>query len=303
MKNRIKTIEPRAKRTYKDTLFRMLFQEKENLLSLYNAVNGTNYKNTDELTVTTLENAIYMNYKNDISFIFNFELMLYEHQSTINPNMPLRHLIYITKELQGITRNDDLYSKALISIPTPKFVVFYNGADFQPERQILKLSDSYQHAMESPELELLVTVYNINLGCNQPIMEACKLLKEYAQYVNQVREFAKTMPFPQAVGQAVDFCIQNGILSDFLLKNKSEAIEMSIFEYDEEKHLKNEREISYNDGKKAGLKEGIRIFISDHHADGLSQEKILQKLQNCYSLTEKQALEYYREAILSHRQT
>ncbi|MCI9417291.1 MAG: hypothetical protein HFI82_07750 [Eubacterium sp.] len=117
------------------------------------------------------------------------------------------------------------------------------------------------------------------------------------------RKFAKTMPFPQAVGQAVDFCIQNGILSDFLLKNKSEAIEMSIFEYDEEKHLKNEREISYNDGKKAGLKEGIRIFISDHHADGLSQEKILQKLQNCYSLTEKQALEYYREAILSHRQT
>lgn len=117
------------------------------------------------------------------------------------------------------------------------------------------------------------------------------------------RKFAKTMPFPQAVGQAVDFCIQNGILSDFLLKNKSEAIEMSIFEYDEEKHLKNEREISYNDGKKAGLKEGIHIFISDHHADGLSQEKILQKLQNCYSLTEKQALEYYREAILSHRQT
>ena len=288
---------PRTRRNYKDTVFRMLFKEKENLLSLYNAVNETKYENTDNLIVTTLENAIYMNYKNDISFIFNFELMLYEHQSTVNPNMPLRHLIYITKELQGITRDDDLYSKALIKIPTPKFVVFYNGIDFQPERQTLKLSDACKRPLKTPELELLVTVYNINLGHNQKLLEACQLLKEYAQYVNQVRESAKIMPFPQAVNYAVDFCIQNGILTDFLQKNKAEAIEMSIFEYDEEKHLKNERELSYRDGKKDGLKEGIQIFILDHHSDGLSKEKILQKLQKCYSLNEKQAIEYYLEAI------
>ena len=121
--------EVRPQRTYKDTVFRMLFWEKENLLSLYNAVNGTTYSNLENLEITTLENAIYMNYKNDISFVMNFELMLYEHQSTVNPNMPLRHLIYVTKVLQGIIRNADLYGSVLVQIPTPRFVIFYNGME------------------------------------------------------------------------------------------------------------------------------------------------------------------------------
>lgn len=128
------------KRSYKDRLFRMVFKEKKNLLSLYNAVNGTHYTNEEDLQVNTLENAIYMNMKNDISFVFDFYLNLYEHQSTFNPNMPLRNLLYLSKVLQGIVEEKNLYGSILVKIPTPKFVVFYNGIQKEPERRVLKLS-------------------------------------------------------------------------------------------------------------------------------------------------------------------
>lgn len=235
---REKKEEVRPQHAYKDTMFRMLFREKKNLLSLYNAVNGTGYTDVEGLEITTLENAIYMNYKNDISFVMNFELMLYEHQSTVNPNMPLRHLIYVTKVLQGIIRNADLYGSVLVKIPAPRFVIFYNGMRYQPEQKTLRLSDAFEKKLEQPELELIVTMYNINFGQNPKILDACQTLKEYAQYASKVREYAKEMPFEEAVETAVDDCIRNGILADFLLKNRAEAIEMSIFEYDEEKHLK-----------------------------------------------------------------
>lgn len=243
-------------RNYKDTVFRMLFREKENLLSLYNALNGTSYSDTDALEITTLENAVYMNYKNDISFVFDSELMLYEHQSTVNPNMPLRDLIYVTKVWQGRIREQNLYGVTRVRIPAPRFVIFYNGTTLQPEQQILRLSESYEKEQEQPELELTATIYNINPGCNQALMNSCQLLKEYAQYVEQVRINAQKMSFPEAVETAVDDCIRNGILSNFLSKHRAEAIEMCIFEFDEEKFLKSEREYSFREGLKEGRHEG-----------------------------------------------
>lgn len=210
------TAKNQMKRTYKDTLFRMLFRDKENLLSLYNAVNGTDYTDTDNLEITTLENAVYMNYKNDISFIFHFELLLYEHQSTVNPNMPLRQLFYVSGVLQKRTRNDNIYGTSLIHLPLPKFAVFYNGATPQPEKQILRLSDSYEQ--------------------------------------------------------------------------KSEVIAVSIFEYDEEKHLKNEREYAYHQGEKAGL---ILAFLDV----GYPKEKILQKLTEHYSLTQNEAEDCFEKTV------
>ncbi len=267
------TNEQNVQRNYKDTVFRMLFNDKKNLLSLYNAVNGTTYTDVADLEITTLENAVYMNYKNDISFVFDFRLMIYEHQATLNPNMPLRDLIYVTKVLQGRIRNENIYSKMLVRIPAPKFIVFYNGVDFQPERQILRLSDAFEKRQEQPELELTVLVYNINLGHNTELLEACWQLNEYAQYVEQVRIFAKTMPFPEAVERAVDYCIENRILADFLLKNRAEAIAVSILEYDEEKHLQSEREEWRNIGWKEGVKEGRK-----EGEDRLS--RLLRKLMN-----------------------
>lgn len=241
-----------VQRNYKDTVFRMLFNKKENLLSLYNALNGTAHTNIEKLEITTLEHAVYMNYKNDISFVFDFQLMLYEHQSTINPNMPFRNLIYVTKVLQGLTKDANLYGQPLIKLPSPRFVVFYNGRDFQPKQQILHLSDAFEKQQEQPELELLVTVYNVNWGQNPELMDACHLLKEYAKYVALVRNYAKELPFPEAVERAVDDCIKEGTLADFLSKNRAEAIAMSIFEYDEEKHMKSEREWAYKTGHEDG---------------------------------------------------
>lgn len=261
-----------VRNNYKDTIFRMLFSDKESLLSLYNALNKTSYIDTSKLKITTLENAVYMSYKNDISFVFRSELMLYEHQSTVNPNMPLRNLIYVTQILQGLVKDRNLYSSVLVQIPAPRFVIFYNGLTTQPEKQILRLSDAFEERSHSgleskaglknaeetrqPELELIVTAYNINAGHNPELMEACQLLKEYAQYVEQVRKHAETMELPQAVETAVDYCIHNGILANFLAKNRAEAIAMSIFEYDEEKHIKSEKEISYQEGRESGIREG-----------------------------------------------
>lgn len=279
--------ETNAQRNYKDTVFRMLFKEKENLLSLYNALNATDYTDVGSLEITTLDNAVYMNYKNDISFVFDFELLLYEHQSTLNPNMPLRDLFYVTSMLQSITKEQNLYSKSLVCIPAPKFVVFYNGTDFQPERRILRLSDSFEKEQEQPALELTVTVYNINLGYNEELLEACHTLKEYAQYVKQVRDFAKEMLFPEAVEQAVDYCIRNGILSDFLSRNRAEAIAMSIFEYDEEKHMKFEHEEGRMEGENRVI-QLIQKLMSDGRDEdmkrALSEQKYREQLYHEYSL-------------------
>ena len=244
--------EAKVQRNYKDSIFHMLFKDKENLLSLYNALNKTAYTDVEGLEITTLENAVYMNYKNDVSFVFDFELMLYEHQSTVNPNMPLRDLLYVTSILQKRISTENLYGSKQIMIPNPRFVVFYNGVDSQPERQILKLSDAYEKNLENLELELTVTVYNINRGYNDEIMDACGTLKEYAMYVELVREYAKQMSLSEAVEKAVDYCINAGILSEFLRKNRAEVIMLSIFEYDEEAHHK----LLYEEGVEDGIEQG-----------------------------------------------
>lgn len=171
----------RALLTHKDTLFRMLFKEKGNLLSLYNALNKTAYADENQLEITTLENALFMNYKNDVSFVFDFELMLYEHQSTLNPNMPFRDLIYVIRILQGRIAEKTIYSSTPIKLPAPRFVVFYNGTANCPDLETLKLSSLYEKEQEHPDLKLLVTVYNINYGKNRDIMECCQVFYTLAE--------------------------------------------------------------------------------------------------------------------------
>ena len=192
-------------RSYKDTLFRMLFQEKEALLSLYNAVGQTDYKDASQLEIVTLENAIYMNMKNDLAFLINLELNLYEHQSTWNPNMPLRDLFYVAKEYEQLIRKETLYSSRLVKLPVPRFLVFCNGRmPDQTEKLALKLSDSFEKRTGEPELELKVTVLNINAGCNETLMNACRLLKEYSLYVARVRSYASQMGMNTAVNRTVE---------------------------------------------------------------------------------------------------
>lgn len=161
-----------------------------------------------------------------------------------------------------------------MEIPATRFIVFYNGTDAQPEQQILRLSDAYGKKPEQAALELNVIVYNINLGHNPELLEACRLLKEYAQYVELVRTYAKQMTFPKAVEQAVDDCIGNGILADFLCRNRAEAIAMSIFEYDEERHMKNERE----EGREEGREEFAQMLES--LIDNGKMEELRRALSN-----------------------
>ncbi|WP_243176872.1 hypothetical protein [Blautia segnis] len=250
----------KANRNYKDTVFRMLFSDRKNLLSLYNAVNGTSYKNPEKLEIVTLENAIYMGMKNDLAFIIATNLFLYEHQSTYNPNMPLRDLFYISSEYQKLVDHKSLYSSVLQKIPAPNFIVFYNGTEKKEDRWENALSDAYETPDKEPRLELKVLTLNMNEGHNKELMEQCQTLREYAKYFALVRKYKKEMKLDAAVKCAVDECIQSGILAEFLKKNRAEVIAVSIFEYDkeeEEKKLrKAEYEAGYDDGKKLGITEG-----------------------------------------------
>ena len=149
-----------ANRNYKDTVFRMLFSDRQNLLSLYNAVSGSHYDDPEMLEIVTLENAIYMGMKNDLAFIIGTDLFLYEHQSTYNPNMPLRDLFYISSEYQKLVDHKSLYSSTLLKIPAPQFIVFYNGTSERAEREELRISDAFE--TDDGCLEFTATMVNIN---------------------------------------------------------------------------------------------------------------------------------------------
>lgn len=264
----------KKQRNYKDRLFRMVFQEKKELLSLYNAVNGTAYDNPEELIINTLDNAIYMNMKNDVSFIISSWLSLYEHQSTYNPNIPLRDLGYVADLYSVLTNDRNMYGRTLVKIPVPQFVVFYNGIEEQPERQIMKLSDAFEIPEENPNLELKVLALNINSGYNEELLDKCKTLKEYMQYVDRVRTFAKEMKLEKAVEQAINECINNDILAEFLRNYKAEAMSVSIYEYDEEKHMQQ----VYAEGEQNGEQKGEDLFatLTEHMISDSRIEELLQ---------------------------
>ena len=261
-----------ANRKYKDTVFRMVFSDRKNLLSLYNAINGTAYENPDDLEIVTLENAIYMGMKNDRAFIIDTNLFLYEHQSTYNPNMPLRDLFYISSEYQKLVEHKSLYSSTQQKVPAPNFIVFYNGTVKKEDCWTNYLSEAYENLTGEPNLELKVITLNINEGHNKELMEQCQILREYAQYVAKVRESAGNTELNAAVELAVNECIQNNILAEFLRKHKSEVIAMSIFEYDKEEEEKKLREAEYEAGYDEGKKEIIRRMLEA----GESVEKITQ---------------------------
>ena len=200
-------------REFKSTVFTMLYSDRKELLGLYNAVNGTSYSDPSQLEVNTLEHAIYIGMKNDLSFLIDSRLYLYEHQSTFNPNLPLRFLMYIADLYSTLTRDKNLYGTKAVKIPSPKFLIFYNGEKEQPDFQTMKLSQLFSVKEEHPALELEAVMININLGHNQKLMDTCKSLGDYAKYVDRVRKYTKNMELAQAVERAVTECIREGILA------------------------------------------------------------------------------------------
>ena len=293
-----------ANRNYKSTVFAMLFGDRERLLGLYNAISGKNYQDPEALEINTLENAIYMGMKNDLSFLIDDRLSLYEHQSTVNPNMPLRFLFYISDLYSGMTTEENFYGRKALSIPIPCFVIFYNGAEPQPDRKILRLSDLYTVRMKETQLELTAVLLNINRNHNRELMEACRDLKDYAEYVDRVRKYARELPLSEAVERAITECIQEGVLKEFLEKNRAEVKKMSIYEYDQEKHIRMERQDAWEDGMQEGRREGIKEgelrgrnaqlseLIKKKLARGKSISRIAEELEETEERIQELILEY-----------
>ena len=245
-------------RMYKSTLFAMLFEDKDNLLELYNAMSKKHYTDPELLEINTLENAIYMSIRNDVSFIIDGRLSLYEHQSTYSPNLPLRFLFYVSSLYSGMTREDNLYGTRAVKISPPEFIIFYNGEEERPEREILRLSDLYSAEDENVSLELKAVMLNIRGNHNEALKKACKTLREYAAFTDKMREYAKKQSIEAAAERTIEECIRGNILKDFLEKHKAEVKKVSIFEYDQEKHIRLERKEAWEEGRALMLTELVR---------------------------------------------
>ena len=265
-------------RTFKSTLFIMLFEDKKNLLELYNAITGKHYADPELLEINTLENAIYMSMKNDVSFLIDGRLSLYEHQSTKNPNLPLRFLLYISHLYSRLTVKENLYGETIVQIPAPEFLIFYNGKDKMPERQILKLSDMYSVQEGQPKLELEATLLNISGSNNQKLKEACRTLGEYAIYTDKIRAYTEEMELSEAVDRAMDECIREDVLREFLMKHRAEARAMSIFEYDQERHMQQERKAGIEKGRRQGEEQLLRRLVQKNQSRGMSISEIAEVL-------------------------
>lgn len=261
-------------RRYKDRLFRFLFQDKKDLLDLYNAVSGSSYTDAEGLEIVTLDDVIFMNMKNDLSFIIAEQMNLYEHQSTYSPNMPLRGLWYLSRQYEGwvAERGKDVYGSKRIKLPTPEYIVFYNGKQEYEDYREEHLSDSFEKGRGSGCLECTAVMLNINRGHNQELMGKCKRLWEYSEFVAEVNEnLEKRVSLKTAITRAIDSCIEKGILEDVLRKNRAEVLHMFLTEYDEKKHMKTVYNEGYEEGEQAGYNRGEQVGYHKGEQAGYSK--------------------------------
>lgn len=263
----------------------MLYADKENLLELYNGLYDKILTNADEITINTLsdkdgvESGVFMRVKNDVSFVFYSYLNLFEHQSTINNSIPLRMLLYVARLIYSMVSGDDIYSMRAVRLPAPRFVVFYNGTGDMPSTVELKLSDQYEVKQEEPDLDLKVTVYNINSDKGTKILGKSRTLREYTVYVERTRDALKDKKTDEekreAMSRVIDECIADGILAEFLTERRDEIMEASIFQYDQAAH---ERAL-YADGYDEGDENGFRRGMQKGMQEGLQQGEAIRKEQ------------------------
>ena len=286
---------------YKDRVFRMIFgyeKYKENLLELFNALNDTEYTNPDDLEINTLDDVFYMKMKNDVSCIIDNRIAVYEHQSTWSYNMPLRGFRYTAELYNKLIYEQDLdvYRRKMIRLPTPQYVVFYNGIERRAEKEILRLSDSFIMPCSEGEYEWTATVYNINDGHNKDLMNKCKILQEYATMVAKIREFQqKGLDLDLSIDEAIEYCLTHEVLKEFLLEHKSEVTDMLKMEYDEAKTLESYLEKGQEIGEERGKIIGEAIgamktkvsLICRKLIKGMSQSDIAELLEEDASYVKK----------------
>ena len=269
--------QEKTNRNYKDSVFVDLFAHdinaKENFISLYNALHGTNLDaKTTDIQPVMLERVLYMKYYNDIAMLIDGKIViLIEHQSTINQNMPFRFLEYIARIYEKITTKDEKFGRKLVKLPIPEFYVFYNGKDDYPTESVMKLSDAFmqiddysklKNQLENTNypLEISVKVININVDKENPILKHCETLKEYSEFIEQVRsniENAVSEPLTTAIKQA----IKKGFLSDYLNRKSTEVQNMLLAEYDYDTDIAVQRKEAFDDGFSAGEARGISIGL------------------------------------------
>ena len=294
-------------RSYKDRLFKIIFEDKKELLSLYNALTGKNYQNPDELEINTIDDVIYMHLKNDMSFILDDWQNLFEQQSTFNPNQPLRGFFYFADLYKIKYFGKKIYSTRLLKIPTPQYIVFYNGTTNMPDKKELRLSDAFQQPTEQPDIEVVAHMLNINYGHNKELMERCQKLKEYAQFIDIIRHYLRENEHwtnEQAISKAIDDCIQNNILRDILQKERLRVMASILSEFDEVGYKEMIRQEAYEDayeevyeeGHEAGRKEelarGVKSYIKLAQSFGCGESKIVTMLMQEFNLSEDKASQY-----------
>jgi hypothetical protein len=278
-------------REYKSDAFSMLLEEPKNALEIYNALNGTDYQDPKVVQIMNLHKGISLSVRNDAEFVIDFDLNIYEHQSTYNPNMPLRSLVYYVNDLDKIIKSRDIYGRSLVKIPTPHFVVFYNGTEKRPKREVLRLSDAFCNPTDEPELEVKCTVYNINPGYNEALLENCQVLREYMIFIEKVRYYHQEvgLELEPAIERAIDECIQEGVLVEFFKKRRNEVTKNMVLDYTWERREEIIREEEREQGRKEGQAlEIVRMSIKYN----VNEDKIITELVEELKISKKQAEQY-----------
>ena len=270
----------KPQRAYRDSLFRDIFNNADRLPEIYEALLGIKTTASD-ITLATINETLFSGIKNDVGFIVgNQHVLLTEHPSTVNANMPLRMLMYLAEIYRRYVDADAVYRKRLIPLPAPKFYVFYNGIEKMPDTWSLHLSDAFEG--RKADLELAVEIININNQPGHPILEKCHALKSYSVFVAKVREQVKNgSTLEAAVGEAVRYCIANDYLGGyFRQKQKEEVFDMLNFVWDQERALEVRAEEARADGRQEGRQEGLTASICNvMHSMNFSVEKAMDVLQ------------------------
>ena len=267
-------------REHKDSLFVDLFYQdetaKKNLLSLYNALHDTKYQDENVIRKVKIEDVFYKNLKNDISFeVDGHMLVLGEHQGTVNPNIPLRCLLYVRRAYEQLIDKKARYRTTLVKIPTPEFYSFYNGQKDQPLEQELRLSDAFINPAGNNSAELKMKVININSDKAHELLKKCDILREYSQFIDTVRAHSGE---ESAIKKAIRECIDRGILADYLKRKGSEVENMLIAEYSYEEDIQVKQQEAEQLGRTKGRQEGLilsgRIFQTAKNNPDLTNEQI-----------------------------
>ncbi len=268
-------------REHKDRLFNFIFGSEENrewTLSLYNAVNGSDYTDPSLIRFNTLEDVLYLDMRNDTSFLISDIMSVYEHQSSFNPNMPLRLLGYVEKLYSGYLSRNKLnkYGEKLIILPVPKLIVFYNGTTDKDDEVILKLTDSFkENVREYSDIEVRVRMLNVNYGRNKKLMDRCKPLAEYSWFIEEIRQNQKQYDIAAAVKKAIETMPDDFSIKSFLVGHKKEVEGMLDTEYNEEEV----RELFVNDGIEIGQEQTIITQICKKLLKGKDAATIADEIE------------------------